>query len=253
MTPIYQIQSEILTYLDEWKEFVWSLDLEENFGPDKKYKARGGKFFKEGRSEYACSVECLQTINHMEHDGYPPDSYGFDLNQIGTWMKSGHTDPEVGAPLMEKSKWLDDNLGAYLGYRFCALKMWYPPKGYISWHTNWNVPSYNILFTYNPTGEGFWRHIDPTGSDSPKPNLTGGNEANVVTIPDAKGWSCKVGYYGRKEEHEKIVWHTAYADVPRITLGYVIYDEGIWKNAVEEIAGTDLVWPLAPYDKDYIK
>ena len=54
-------------------------------------------------------------------------------------------------------------------------------------------------------------------------------------------------------EHEKIVWHTAYADVPRITLGYVIYDEGIWKNAVEEIAGTDLVWPLAPYDKDYIK
>ena len=56
MTPIYQIQSEILTYLDEWKEFVWSLDLEENFGPDKKYKARGGKFYKEGRAEYALSL-----------------------------------------------------------------------------------------------------------------------------------------------------------------------------------------------------
>ena len=67
-----------MTYLDEWKEFVWSLDLEENFGPDKKYKARGGKFYKEGRAEYASSVECLETINHMEHDGYPPVSYGLD-------------------------------------------------------------------------------------------------------------------------------------------------------------------------------
>ena len=161
-------------------------------------------------------------------------------------------DPEVGGPLMEKSKWLDDNLGTFLGYRFCALKMWYPPKGYISWHTNWNVPSYNILFTYNPTGDGFWRHINPTGSKSPVPNI-GDNEENVVTIPDQPGWSCKVGYYGRKEEHEKIVWHTAYSNEPRITLGYVVYDEGVWKNAVEEIAGTDLVWPLAPYDASLIK
>jgi hypothetical protein len=36
MTPIYQIQSEILTYLDEWKEFIWGLDLVNTFGRDKK-------------------------------------------------------------------------------------------------------------------------------------------------------------------------------------------------------------------------
>ena len=68
MTPILTIQSEILKFLDEWKEFVWELDLETNFGPGKKYTDKGGKFFKEERSEYAASVECLQTMDHMKQD-----------------------------------------------------------------------------------------------------------------------------------------------------------------------------------------
>ena len=67
MTPVYQIQSEILTYLDEWKDFIWSLDLAENFGEDKKYKARGGKFFKEKRAAYASSVECLMSLNLVQY------------------------------------------------------------------------------------------------------------------------------------------------------------------------------------------
>ena len=57
MTPILTIQSEILKFLDEWKEFVWDLDMVENFGPDKKYRDRGGKFHKEDIAEYASSVE----------------------------------------------------------------------------------------------------------------------------------------------------------------------------------------------------
>lgn len=251
MTPIYQIQSEILKYLDEWKDFVWSLDLENTFGPepDKPYRARGGKFFKENRAEYACSTECLMSLKHLEQDGYPPDSYGLDLNQCSRWLKEGDIEEKYARPIISKSNWLDDNLGNYLGYRFCALKIWYPKNGYISWHTNWNVPSYNILFTYNEPGKelGYWRHINPQGSTSPAPNL-GENEEGLVHIPDRPGWTCKVGYYGRKSEHEKIVWHTAFSNSPRMTLGYVIFEEKLWQNTVEEIAGEELVWPLAPYD-----
>jgi hypothetical protein len=33
-----------------------------------------------------------------------------------------------------------------------------------------------------------------------------------------------------------------------MTLGYVIFEEKLWQNTVEEIAGEELVWPLAPYD-----
>ena len=42
--------------------------------------------------------------------------------------------------------------------------MWYPKDGYIAWHNNWNVPGYNVLFTYTETGNGYWRHINPAGS-----------------------------------------------------------------------------------------
>ena len=256
MTPIFQIQSEILKYLDEWKDFVWDLDLPNNFGPEpgKTFKARGGKFFRENRAEYASSVECLKTIRHMEHDGFPPDSYGFDFNQTARFAEGGTINFDVAKPILEKAKWLDDNLGNYLGYRFCALKMWYPADGYISWHTNWNVPGFNILFTYNSgdEGDGYWRHVDPTGSDSPVPNF-GENDENVIHIPDAPGWSCKTGYYGKKHEHEKIIWHAAYTKKPRITLGYVVHDENLWKNTLEEIAGTSLTWPLAPYDERLYK
>ena len=52
----------------------------------------------------------------------------------------------------------------------------------------------------------------------------------------------------KKEEEDKIMWHSAYGGEPRMTLGYVVYNEEIWKNMVEDIAGKALVWPLAPFD-----
>ena len=148
------------------------MDVEKNFGSEGIYRDKGGKFFREDRSKHATSIECLRSMDHMEHDGFPPDSYGYDFNQIKKWYEHKMIDHEHAKPLIDKSNWLDETLGAYLGTRFCALKMWYPADGYIAWHTNWNVPSYNILFTYNSgeDGDGYWRHIDPTGSDSPIPN-----------------------------------------------------------------------------------
>ena len=90
MTPVYEIQSEILTLLDEWKDFVWGLDMS-------KLMTRKGKFFRENRSKYATSVECLSSMEHDTHDGFPPDSHGYDFNQMQTWMKDGlMTDLDLG-------------------------------------------------------------------------------------------------------------------------------------------------------------
>ena len=81
MTPIYEIESEILALLDEWKDFVWGLDMS-------RLMKRRGKFFREDRAEYAASIECLGSMIHEEHDGFPPDSHGYDFNQIATWVKN---------------------------------------------------------------------------------------------------------------------------------------------------------------------
>ena len=132
-----------------------------------------------------------------------------------------------------------------LSIRFCALKMWYPKDGYIAWHNNWNVPGYNILFTYTETGNGYWRHINPAGS---KGKINKPFDKHLVHIPDVPGWHMKTGYYGKKEEEDKIMWHSAYGGEPRMTLGYVVKDENLWKMMVEDICGKELVWPLAPFD-----
>ena len=100
MTPIYEIQSEILTLLNEWKEFVWGLDMA-------RLMKRRGKFFREDRSEFATSVECLSSMDHEEHDGFPPDSHGYDFNQIATWVKN---DQNIDLDLAAKIKKKDNGL-----------------------------------------------------------------------------------------------------------------------------------------------
>ena len=82
--------------------------------------------------------------------------------------------------------------------------MYYPKDGYIAWHTNWNVPGFNCLFTWNPTGEGYWRHLDSTNE---KPgSIMADPDTKLVHMQDPVGWHSKLGYYGRKEEHNKIIF-----------------------------------------------
>ena len=115
--------------------------------------------------------------------------------------------------------------------------MFYPENGYIAWHTNWNVPGFNCLFTWNPTGQGYWRHLDSStqepGSIIPDP------DKHLVHMQDVPGWHCKLGYYGKKEEHNKIMWHAAYGG-PRITLGWVVFDENIWEDIIEELTSEEV-------------
>ena len=241
MTPLYTIQPDIMALLTEWKEYVWGLDIEYFLG-----RKHGGKFFRENRSKYATSMECLRSMDHEKHDGFPPDSHGYDFNQMATWIKHDDVDLDIAREVLDKSLWLDKELGALINSRFCALKLYYPKDGYIAWHNNWNVPGYNILFTYNETGDGYWRHINPKGSTGKINDIS--TDKNLVHIPDIKGWHLKTGYYGKKEEHEKIMWHSAYGGAPRMTLGYVVFDEKLWKMMIEEITGIEVPWPMAEWD-----
>ena len=239
MRQVLTLPTDLLTVLDEYSDWVSQNPPDVNL-PNWRTK---GKFFKENRSEYAASVECLKSSPADTHDGYPPDSYGYDLNEPTlrkTLEVEGHRftsdEKEWIKKYIEKSQDLDDTLGAYIGYKFCALKMYYPKDGYIAWHTNWNVPGFNCLFTWNPTGEGYWRHLDSSGE---KPGSIRANpDIKLVHIDDVPGWHCKLGYYGKKEEHNKIMWHAAYGG-PRITLGWVVFDENIWEDIIEELTSEE--------------
>ena len=162
MRQVLTLPTVLLTVLNEYSEWVSDNPPDKTL-PNWPVK---GKFKKEDRSEYAASIECLKSTPADSHDGFPPDSYGYDLNEPTlrrTLEMEGHRfskdEKEWIQKYIEKSQWLDDNLGAYIGYKFCALKMYYPADGYIAWHTNWNVPGFNCLFTWGD-GNGYWRHLD---------------------------------------------------------------------------------------------
>ena len=36
---------------------------------------------KENRPEFSTSLECLESMPHEDHDGFPPDSFGYDMNE----------------------------------------------------------------------------------------------------------------------------------------------------------------------------
>ena len=234
MRQVLTLPTDLLTVLNEYSDFISNNPPDVNL-PNWRTK---GKFKKEDRSEFSTSIECLKSMDPNTHDGFPPDSFGYDLNEPTlkkTLEHEGHRfgpeEKEWIQTYIKKSQELDDTLGAYIGYKFCALKMYYPADGYIAWHTNWNVPGFNCLFTWGD-GNGYWRHLDSSkeepGSIQPDP------DKHLVHMQDVPGWHCKLGYYGKKEEHNKIMWHSAYGG-PRITLGWVVFDENIWEDIIEEV------------------
>jgi hypothetical protein len=193
-------------------------------------KKSDNKFKSDGRPEFPSSLDYLQAIDHQRHLGYSIDWYGIDLNYSVLKNYSALVDPSLFDEVREKDQQLDNNLQYALGAKYCTLKAFYPEDGFIGWHTNWDAPGYNIIFTYSGHGNGYWRHIDSTGARQLRPE-----SSRMVQIADVPGWHCKVGYFGTKSELDRIVWHCAYTKESRLTVSYVVPDKAIWENMVEDI------------------
>ena len=111
----------------------------------------------------------------------------------------------------------------YLGARNSAVAMWYPKNGYMSWHNNANASGYNILISYNKTGDGWFRYQDPTTKE-------------IVTLQDRPGWAVKVGYFGSFGEPDKIFWHCPNTfNEDRLSFGFVLPHREMWEMMIEDI------------------
>ena len=197
------LNDEILEILEEHSDWFFKQDLSELYIDD----------HGDSNAEHSQSYEYLKEMLNKpmgkeegQHAG-PPEV-----------VRNAHFG--VGARSPEKfkkeSQRLNDTLVKYLGARHSAVHVYYPEDGFMGWHNNWDVPGYNILLNYN-LGDGYFQFWDGE---------------IIHTLPDWKGWSAKVGYYGGKEDP---VWHCA-GGGPRITLGFVIPDKGMWEMMVEDIS-----------------
>ena len=144
---------------------------------------------KKDDNEYYTSEKYLNQIDPEKHDGIPKYTHGVDIafpsTTPGSWRKK----------ILE----IDNSLNIILGSQRCAVKMYYPTDGYMSWHNNHNAPGYNILFSYTEQGDGWFRYKDPKTSE-------------IVTMYDEPGWTAKVGstsltfnpVNGRYDEAEEV-------------------------------------------------
>ena len=215
MRSFSKLNPDLLKILTEFSDFFYSRDfshLEPLIGSHPKMKDVSIKSMKDEATGFQYLTEALES-DPMKY-GFPRHSFGLELKQDRQYID----DKE----LLDKCVATNNKLMDFFGARNNALQMFYPAGGYIGWHTNCNAPGYNIILSCNPGGDGYFDHYDHVNKKLNRYN-------------DEKGWNCKVGYFGSDKEPEKMFWHCAATNTPRLTFSYIIYDKNIWDDMCDDI------------------
>lgn len=90
-------------------------------------------------------------------------------------------------------------------------QFWYPPGGYMGWHTNSGAPGLRLYISHAAEpGKSFFRYLD---ADTDQVNTSYDDIWNVRLFPvDAK----------------QLFWHAVYSETDRFSFGYTIVPMGPW-------------------------
>lgn len=87
---------------------------------------------------------------------------------------------------------------------------WYPPGGYMGWHTNSRVPGWRLYVTRtDEPGQSFFRYLDP-------------DDEEIRTSLDSQ-WNFRL-FRIRSDEP---FWHAVYSDTNRFSFGFMIVPRSI--------------------------
>lgn len=167
------------------------------------------------------SEEYLKQVMDLgtRHEGLPSSSLSYCI-------KPEHyhgNDPQYKQDFRD----VNDSLKEELGLRHSALSQLYPPKGFIDWHNNANASSFNVIFTWSETGDGWFKWYDTENK-------------KIITMKDKKGWSCKAGYFSSYGEDIPVKYHCAYTDCWRMTHSYTLgFDKNYWEDMIDYIQCED--------------
>ena len=114
-------------------------------------------------------IECLSRDSLVG----PPDRYF--AQPIAKMVRE---DKEAWGDFMQKVKY---DFASELGAHTSALLSYYPPGGFVGWHTNYDANAYQVLFTWSETGEGFFEYYDK-------------QKDKIIKIDDVPGWQCRHYY-----------------------------------------------------------
>lgn len=151
-----------------------------------------------GEGEEYCKPDHLWKMIKRDHVGFPEQGYGFQV------MHGVKERPDVFTPLKD---WTKNELVRIMGANNNSLTSYYPPKGFVGWHTNWNAFGYQIILTWSEDGNGYFTYYDK-------------KKDKIITEYDVKGWQARWYRFGREDEPEHHCWHAAWTECPRFTLAF---------------------------------
>ena len=86
---------------------------------------------------------------------------------------------------------------------FQSGRDWYPPNGYMGWHTNANVQGFRLYCSHTPVAQcSYFRYLDPLTNQ-------------IETSWDSAGWNFRCF----RTDLEPL-WHCVYSQTDRISFGY---------------------------------
>ena len=127
------------------------------------------------------------------HKGFPMEHYSIPVEHITD------NDPKLEEIYNFSRVDFISNLGA----NSSAVFLYYPKGGFVGWHTNQNNSGYQFIFSYSEKGDGYFQYYDK-------------QKQEIVKIPDVAGWNARYYHFGKDESDH--CWHSAYTNVPRITI-----------------------------------
>ena len=100
----------------------------------------------------------------------------------------------------------------------CTVSAYYPPNGFIDWHTNKNVEMYNAICTYSHNGDSFFEYQ---------------NGGDTIRIDDDTGWNVKL----TKWSYDTPINHRAVSNTHRITFTFSSKNRTNVDNFIENYLG----------------
>ena len=184
--------------LDDHKEFIHELEAAKNWLIENKslldtsgYDAK----LQTSEIEHRLSLDNLRSIQKTEHSRFVA---GLDANQIKFGSMRFSTLTQKLAITLENL--LEPKRKMRL---FQSGRNWYPPNGYMGWHTNANVQGFRLYCSHaTAPRQSYFRYLDPVTQ-------------KIETSWDSAGWNFRCF----RTDLEPL-WHCVYSEIDRISFGY---------------------------------
>jgi len=111
------------------------------------------------------------------------------------------TEVRENVPIEDLAEWLSEK-GYSLAEKRPSGCFYYPPDGFMAWHTNYKRNDWRIYIVKSLKGDSFFRYV---------------KDDEIVTDYDPKGWSYRIFYVG---DEANPFWHCVYGGSGRYSIGF---------------------------------